>query len=88
METDEEWCIVGEELAAIVWRRVHKLFTSDCVPTYTTYRMSKREISQHKIGVAKSMLPVLASYRERHTAQFLVLYAARRFTTGFKEIRL
>lgn len=40
METDEECYIVGEELACIVWRRVHKLFTSDCVPAYTTYSMS------------------------------------------------
>jgi hypothetical protein len=40
METDEEWCIAGEELDSIVWRRVHKLFTSDCILVYTTYSMS------------------------------------------------
>jgi hypothetical protein len=53
METDEEWCSVGEELAAIVWRRVHKLFTSDCVPAYTTYRMSNVKFLSIKSGFLK-----------------------------------
>jgi hypothetical protein len=35
METDEERCIVGVKRVSIVWHRVHKLFTSDCVLAQT-----------------------------------------------------
>jgi hypothetical protein len=54
METDEKWCIVGEERVSIVWRRVHKLFGSHLIVSCSAvYRVSsEREMARERLSSA------------------------------------